>query len=239
MTGCTIFKALINLSVVLLFGCDDKHAILPIEFSDPYLNSFRGKDIKYVILERQDWHSNPDTIELDRVGNIVRIESGASTVRQSYDSLGFLRRKLERSDISSHYLIRYSLKGDTLLQIWREINSSNWNLGTDTSSRWHHVVIFEYDSKGKIATEINGGSDVIKYVYEDDLLVKKEAFTSIYPMVYSHAWLYEYDNDSVLKRIIVQWPKERGQDVVFFSGGLPDSTSSLKSGQYKYRYVHY
>lgn len=222
--------------LVALLSCSDKRSIFPIEFNDPYLNSFRGKNIKYVIMERQDRQSSPDTIELDNAGNIIRIKSWWSTELRSYDSIGFLQRLRHRSDITLNYILRYSLKGDTLQQTWREINSPEWNLDSDTSSTTHHVLFFICDGKGRIATEIDGES-LIKYIYVDDLLVKKATYNG-YPLKLFHGWQYDYDSNFVLKRIVRTFENQE-QEITNFLDGLPYSGNSVQSGgQYKYRYVY-
>ena len=245
MSGPRLMKKMIHwfifiglTGIVAFNSCSAKKSILPIEFNDPYLNAFRGKNIKYVILERQDRQSIPDTIELDKAGNIIRIMSWWSKELRSYDSQGFLQRVRQQSDITLNYVLRYSLKGDTLQQTWREINSPDWNLNTDTVSNRDHVILFIYDSKGRIDTEIEYGGSSIKYVYVGDLLVKKARPTR-YPLKFFHGWQYDYDNNSVLKRIVRTFESQE-QEITTFSGGLPDSGNSVESGgKYKYRYVYY
>lgn len=239
MTKLTRWFTAIGLSGVCLavVNCNDRQPILPIEFNDPYLNSFRGKNIKYVIQQNEDQHLYPDTIELDKAGNIIRIKSWFVTELLSYDSIGFLQRKLHVSDIVLNYVIKYSPKGDTLQQTWREINSSDWNLGMDTSSIRHHVVLYIYNSKGRIESEQVYGRNLIKYSYDDDLLVKKDAYTSIHPMEFSNIYQYEYDTNSVLKRIVRTYSSQEKEITIFFDG-LPYSRTT-EEGEYKYQYVYY
>ena len=78
--------------VIFLFGCashESDSVIRPPEWSDPYLQAFRGKNIRYAIVENKGGDTRPDTIEFDREGNIITTKRFWSHNRFFYDSAGF------------------------------------------------------------------------------------------------------------------------------------------------------
>lgn len=65
--------------------------ILPPELSDPYLQSFRNKNIRFIVFERiGEIDPRPDTIELDVHGNVVSITGPYEREKRAYDARDFL-----------------------------------------------------------------------------------------------------------------------------------------------------
>ncbi|MGC3945589.1 MAG: hypothetical protein QM762_13900 [Chryseolinea sp.] len=149
---------------------------MPPELSDPYLESFRDKGIKYVISEKLGRATDPfpDTIQLDRLGNVQRIRRYGEEERRAYNDSNFLVRRWLRSDVTVQYDIRYSMLGDTLVQSWRELNSRNWDSHQDTSGRQRDVNLFVFDPAGRIAHEFTDGVGPVDYIYDKNILVRKE-----------------------------------------------------------------
>lgn len=82
--------------------------ILPPEMSDPYLQSFRNKNIKFIVLDRiGERNPRPDTIELDGWGNVIAITGPYEREKRAYDTNGFLVKRRISSDFSVQYIARY------------------------------------------------------------------------------------------------------------------------------------
>ena len=223
---------------------------MPPEFSDPYLQSFRNKNIKYVISERLEAKDlYPDTIELDQQGNIVRIRRWGEEERRTYDSNGILLRWWLRSDITLHYIAKYSVHGDTLVQLWRKLNSHVWDLGSDTTTRPYEVNFFVLDKSGRITQSSRDGFGPTIYIYSKNKLVRKEIEIKRNNEDEFH-WEktaeYAYDDNQEIKTMKIILHDGREEDIFYFSAGLIDSckiTSYKDYGtfqaRYKYRYVYY
>lgn len=227
----------------------------PPELSDPYLQSFRNKKIKYVISERlevKDFY--PDTIEFDRQGNIVRIRHTriwGDEERRAYDSSGFLVRRWLRSDVVLQYIARYSIKGDTLVQSWRELKSHDWDLSGDTTSMPREVDHYIFDQKGKLihgSDEDHGGP--IIHIYSNNKLVRKEIEVRINDEDEFHKETtaeYEYDVNGEIQKIKLFNTLYGSQQVFYFSSGLIDSCHITTTRyddrprleRFGYRYVYY
>src|SRR5687767_9983188 len=107
--------AICSVVAIFLFGCtksERSSVVRPPEWSDPYLQAFRGKNIRYAIIENKGGDTRPDTIECDHEGNIIRIKEFWSHKRFYYDSAGF---KVIETQSNGTYKIQYVTRGDTLI----------------------------------------------------------------------------------------------------------------------------
>lgn len=223
--------------------------ILPPEFSDPYFQSFRNKKIKHIISERLDRVRIPhnDTIDFDRRGNVVRIKRYGEEEKRAYDTNDFLVRRWQRSDIAVQYIARYFIHRDTLVQSWRELNSSDWDLQGDTTTTTHDVNSFVFDRNGRIAYEFLDGSGPMIYIYSKNKLVRKEIEqrrNDQDEFNIERAAEFVYDARGDIKTIISRMlDGQDSQHNFYFSNGLLDSSHYLRSKsieeRYRYRYVYY
>jgi hypothetical protein len=222
---------------------------LPPELSDPYLQSFRNKNIKYITSERLGRLKDPypDTIDFDRRGNIVRIKRYGEEEKRAYDANDFLVRRWQRSDVTVQYIARYSIHGDTLVQSWRELNSRDWDLRGDTITRPHKVKSFVFDRNGRLIHEFIDGSGPMIYIYSKNKLVRKEIEQRRNDEnEFSVERTAEFDYDDLGEIKTVKSRLLDGQDseyLFYFSKGLLDSCQyrvyqSLEQ-RYKYQYVYY
>jgi len=227
--------------------------VLAPELSDPYFQSFRNKNIKYALLEQigpRDWR---DTLEFDRRGNVVRIRRYGEEEKRTYDEKDFLVRRRVMSDIAQHYIARYSIHGDTLVQIWRELKTLDWDLRDgDTATIWPNIVnFFIFDQNGKVIEEYGESQDASTYVYSKNTLTHKEIeIRRGYEDEFHVERIaeYSYDSKDKIKKIRLHslHPPEEEEQLIYFSGGVPDSCrvtwkrkTELRQERYKYRYVYY
>jgi hypothetical protein len=241
--------------VLVIVQCGSKDnlkspvTISPPELSDPYLQSFRNKNIKYIIFERLGRVKDPypDTIELDHRGNIVRIHRSGEEEKREYDGNDFLIRRWLRSDVTVQYLARYSIHGDTLVQSWREFKSGDWDLRYDTTTRPHDINYFIFGLNGRVTHEFIDGSGPMIYIYSKNKLIRKEIEqrrNDEDEFSLEKAAEFEYDDLEEIKTV-----KSRlldGQDSeyrFYFSTGLLDSCQyrayQTLEERYKCRYVYY
>ena len=249
----------ICLLILTLIGvqCGSKEKVqtgvanLPPEFNDPYLQSFRNKNIRYAISERLSLTRDPypDTIDFDQRGNIVRIRRYGGEEKRAYDSNDFLVRRWERSDVTMQYIARYSVHGDTLIQSWRELNSHDWELRGDTTSEPHEVNYFVFDQNGRVIQEFNDGFGPMNYVYSDGKLVRKEIEMRQNNDDNFHlerTTEVTYDSNGEIQKLKLSQLNSRDPERLFyFSKGLLDSctvTSVREEGsrrvRYRYRYIY-
>jgi hypothetical protein len=223
--------------------------ILPPEFSDPYLECFRDKNIRLIVFERMgEIDPRPDTIELDVKGNIVNITGPYERERRAYDSNGFLVKRRIFSDFSVQYIARYLVRGDTLIQAWRECNSRDWNLRGDTTTRPYKVNFFVLDSHGRVTQEFDDGFGPLMYIYSQGKLMHKEIEVSRNNDGEFHWEIiaeYSYYENGEIKSVKAKEGYHRDH-LFYFSKGFLDSsrvTWHTRGGsfqdRYKYRYVYY
>ncbi|MGC3945588.1 MAG: hypothetical protein QM762_13895 [Chryseolinea sp.] len=245
-------NAFLLVLVIAVLSCNNKQTaanrrtIYPPEFSDPYLEAFRGKNIKFIVSEPP----LSDTIEFDRRGNLVRIKKYGQEEKRAYDSNNFLIRRWIRSDFTKQYTVRYSNHGDTLIQIWRELNSNDWILRNDTTSFPHEVDHFVFDKSGRIIQEFDDGFGPVRYVYSHGKLSRKEAEVRRNNEDEVHLEViadYAYSTNGQLQRFTLQELDSRDVERrFFFLNGLLDSSSvtsvkgdGIRLQQYRHRYVYY
>jgi hypothetical protein len=226
-----------------------ERTITPPELSDPYLQSFRNKNIKFIVLERiGDKNPRPDTIELDGWGNVINITGPYERENRAYDATGFLVKRRVSSDFSVQYIARYLVRGDTLVQTVREYNSSDWNLQGDTTTRSHKVNFFVLDSQGRVTQEFDDGFGPLMYIYSQGKLMRKEIEVSRNNDEEFH-WEtiaeYSYYENGEIKSVKAKEGYHR-HHVFYFSKGFLDSsqvTWHTRGGsfqdRYKYWYVYY
>ncbi|MFD0998576.1 hypothetical protein ACFQ21_04630 [Ohtaekwangia kribbensis] len=223
--------------------------ILPPELSDPYLQSFRNKNIRFIVFERiGEIDPRPDTIELDVHGNVVSITGPYEREKRAYDARDFLVKRMMFSDFSVQYIARYSVRGDTLIQTMRECNSRDWNLHGDTTTRPYKVNFFVLDSEGKVTQEFDDGFGPLMYIYSESKLVRKEIEVSLNSDDEYH-WEttaeYNYYENGEIKDI-KEFDRLKKEFLFFFSKGLLDSSRVTRyiqdmasHNRYKYRYIYY
>jgi hypothetical protein len=257
MNGSLKNSALVILMIVVA-QCGSKGDVqivtsLPPEFSDPYLQSFRNKNLKYVLSERIIGTKalDPDTIELDRRGNIVRIAGPNGREKRAYDVNNFLVRRRLSSDIVENYIARYSIRGDTLFQSWRELNSNDWNLHGDTTTRPYKFKIFVFNQNGKVIHEFNEQFGLINYIYKKDILSYKEFEIRRDNEEEFHAekfaeFTYDHNGEIEQIKLLDERLDEGIEKKFFYSTGLLDSSQItypreylLRQERYKYRYIYY
>lgn len=254
MKGMVKGLALIVLLVVIIqCTTNDKHnagrVVFPPEFSDPYLQSFRNKNIKFIVFERiGEINPRPDTIELDRKGNVVNITGPYEREKRAYDANGFLVKRRIFSDFSVQYIARYSVRGDTLIQTMRECNSRDWNLQGDTTTRPHKVNFFVIDNDGRVIQEFNDRFGLLMYIYSQGKLVRNENEISLNntdEFRWETTAKYSYYDNGEIKDVRVQEGYHRDH-IFYFSKGFVDSSlvtwhtrGESFSDRYKYRYVFY
>ena len=223
--------------------------ISPPEFSNPYLQSFRNKNIKHIISERLGPTKDPypDTIDFDRRGNIVRIKRSGEEEKRAYDANDFLVRRWQTSDVTVQYIARYSVHGDTLVQSWRKLNSRDWHLQGDTTTRPHEINYFVFDRAGRIIQEFIDGSGPLTYVYSKNKLVQKEIEQrrndeDDFKLVIAAEFDYDdFGNIMTVKSRLLDG--QESEYVYYYSKALLDSGHfyvyrSLEE-RYRYKYIYY
>lgn len=229
-------------AIICQVGCDREAKFLPVEYSDPYFESFRGKAIKYVIVQNVETGLNaiPDTIELDQSGNIIRINSPYFTEKRSYSANNFLERRWHRSDVTANYIVRYSAKRDTLVQCWRTVSPTDWQMGRDTVSSILWKVFLRYNKEGRVIEEHDARlNHLSKYIYQSGKLIRKDVY-NLHPNGYSHSWVYDYDERDRLQRI-TQLADQKELEVFYYSSGLLDSSITRLRGServLRYSYIY-
>jgi hypothetical protein len=262
---CILF--VLTLGSTLFWRCTldtdvtERGKILPPEYSDPYLNSFRNKNIHYIVIYDKGGDTRTDTIELDRKGDIIKTKRFWRTERRAYDSAGFCIRLWQNSDITGNYHLKHSIKEDTLIQWRREYNSDEWAPMTDTSTHafvYHGTEKFVFDESGRVTFEywdqpdemtMNQGRDdeMIRYVYSKDKLIERELYTfqnSKYELSNHGVWRYSYDKKSELSKIETVWGFR--YETYWLSNGLIDSTLEIDKHYsppsrdgFEYRYIYF
>jgi hypothetical protein len=138
------------------------------EWSDPYLQAFRGKNIRYAIVEKKGGDTRPDTIEFDREGNIITTKKFWSHNRFFYDSAGFKVIQWQLSCTYACYKIQYVSRGDTLTSRWREYRQwTPTNTNDTTTISLPQSDEWRFDKEGRVIENIGRSS---KYIYDGDKL---------------------------------------------------------------------
>jgi hypothetical protein len=223
----------------------------PPEDSDPFLKSLRGKGIHFVILYQLDGRDQRnDTIQLDPDGRIIKITGPFDRERREYDSAGFLTRRWVSSDYTIHFSLRYSIRSDSLVEIWREYNSADWHLRGDTTTSFYRSNLYVYDRMQRVIKGPDEGWRQVDYVYIDDRLTLKKAEVQRTgeERHVEVAAKYTYHNDGEIAKIeITSIDRPGKRNIIYFSNGLPDSCRFIYTSnhgwssetRYRYRYVFY
>src|SRR5688500_12697721 len=95
---------IVNAVVWLLVGCNNKTESDRL-FRDPFLDSFRAHGISVMIAHNPEDSLHIDSTFFDKSGNIVRIHQTGLAERRAFDSLHYLTRLLQISDIADNYVI--------------------------------------------------------------------------------------------------------------------------------------
>lgn len=213
-----------------------------MERSDPYLEAFRNKNIRYAVVET-DSDFRPDTISFDKLGNVVRIWNPFYREKRGYDSEGFLVRLWHYNDFTTSLVANYSWSGDTVNQSWRAVVPTAWELTQDTSSvRYGTPIRFIVNKAGKILEEKNPSlNEMIKYIYVDNKLARKEGYM-VHPRGRTKTWIYDYDSSGNIARISF-FRGDHESEVHYYTKGLLDSTIVKDPEPYKsikkFKYIYY
>jgi outer membrane protein assembly factor BamB len=227
--------------LLCLFSCDKSPRLK--SYPDPYLDSFRGRGIKYMISFDPHGYSYTDTTTFDSSGNIVHSKGFGLIGRKAYDSLNFITHLLTINDIPSNYLIEYSFNKDgDLVQVWNRVNHLNWSLDDSDIGKAERAVKFDLDKERRIAQEIDTTSnEYTQFNYgEEGCLVSKEVY-SINSKNLLKKWEYFYDQKvpSKLSKINLSGTSHGSVLVQYFSDGLLDSIATINGHLTKYRYIYY
>jgi hypothetical protein len=165
-----------------------------------------------------------------------------------YDVNGFLIRRLVRSDFAVQSIAQYSVRGDTLVQSWRELKSHDWKLRGDTSTVGRlEVNLFVFNKEGKITHEFSDRHGLVIYIYSKGKLVSKEIEIRRNNEEKFHVEKiaeFKYDKGGQIAQI--NFNSVNREKHFFFSAGLLDSChvaghhgSESWIERYKCRYVYY
>lgn len=235
------FVSIAFLAIFCLLGC--KNSVKLKAYQDPFLDSFRGRKVKYLISYVPEYSDFADTTRFNEMGDRVQFISSGFEERSEYDSLHFITRLWQRSDVLVNLRYKYSLdESGILTQQCDELKSGDWRLGTSGESELFRVVFFKIDEEGKIVYETDTASN-LKTLYEydqsDKLVKKKEC--SLDSNKYLTQWSYEYNELSRVTKITYGTEGEKFL-VHYFSSddGVLDSTTNYIDGYTKrYRYIYY
>ncbi|HEY5750638.1 MAG TPA: hypothetical protein VIU12_31465 [Chryseolinea sp.] len=235
----------IGLTFLGLFNCGSKHSLSG--FPDPYMDSFRGQKIKFMIAYDPLNSGIADTTVFDETGNDVRFYGyGRMQQRILYDSLHFIKRQLILNDIPENDVYEYSFdQNGILIQECREIEHLNWELKKSDKSKHVRSVFFEINEQGQVIKEIDTTShqiSVYKYGEHGNLLSRESLLQDLKPSGFISE--YEYYEPVKLK-VFRRRDGERKIIEQFFSiQGVLDSTVQYedygkRSFVIRYKYVYY
>jgi hypothetical protein len=142
--------------IVFFFGgsCGDNSRLA--YYQDPFLDSFRGRGIKYMLSFDSEDTLNVDTVTFDSIGGISRLRAYGLKERRAYDSLNFIRRKLQINDIPVNYLFKYHFdRKGYLIQEWIKIPHLNWSYSNNEIDTIVRTVKYKLDAGGKVIEEID------------------------------------------------------------------------------------
>jgi hypothetical protein len=218
-------------------GANDSKCLRePPERIDPYLESLRNKDIRFILGISTINVGKVDTIELDREGKIVRLDKLGGSERRSYDACGFLVKRCKFSDFVASYTAKYTIANDTLIRTWGEFADGDCDAVKGDALELS-TTIFILDEKGQIMEEIDRGTGrKHSYRYENGCLIQRVDGDS--------GDFYDYDHD---RKLIKYTRKFHGKIIeeYNFQDGIIESSSiyNFPDGsliqQNKYRYLYY
>jgi len=225
---------------ILLIGCAKNNIQEEMIPSDPYIDAFKGSNIKYLLWDIE-YPSRTDTTVFDKKGNIKRIYRYTEEENRTYDSLNRLVKIDSRDfDIHSSYIIAYKTTQDTIIQTW--IDSSKYT----KHHREPYQIIFITDKNKRITKEMKPLTDKHKiYVYQNDLLVAKNEYSRYYKTMTSRE-VYVYNSKKSIQRIF-RYDGNQKTYTHYYSNGRLDSTIleetldslNTKDEVIRYRYIYY
>jgi hypothetical protein len=229
----------IGSALLILFSCGRSHDLK--YYSDPYLDSFRRRGMRYMICFDADDSLVSDTITFDKEGNIIELKSFGLNERRSYDSLYFVKHILRINDTPSNHFINYFFnnKGQ-LVQEWREVNHLDWSLEESQTDKVSRVILFELDGNGRITQEIDTtGNELALLIYDKNETLSRKDIFSITPKRLLRSWDYSYDvGTDKLKTISLNGNGSNILTHYYSKIGLLDSTAYFVKGYTtKYRYL--
>jgi len=219
--------------LIITLGCTDQKKtdnVLPIckIVSDPYIKSFWGTNIKYMIRSIRDTVAI-DTVRFDKDGNMID-DRGFGFTRQRWefkDSHTLIRYWID-GDAPEHYLISYASDSNTLIQKHTPIGSHDWNYSPrNTNLKAPYFVEFKLNQRRQVIKETDTKRRfTVSYTYNDSLLIEKEK-CDLYLNEISKSQKYFY-KDGIIERIETYYGESTPDllpDLVdYFNNGRLDST---------------
>lgn len=248
------FTYLILTSFLVILACSDQKTIE--SFPDPYLNSFRGKGIKTILMtdlnDSLGWTT--DTISLDTKGNVLRIKRFSYEQFREYDKLNYLISMRTVTDIYENYVIKYYYSQDDLIQEWSSLGNSDLVSADSSSKVVFNRVRFKLKSERIVGLVDSLNNQNTEYSYDEYNVVRITSKTIDRNEFLSES-LFEYEDNRKLKTMSLLatglYRTENGdfrpsetiyKETCFFTDGLPDSLVRENLGNsivIRYRYLYY
>jgi len=232
--------------IIFIIGCTDntkEDKIPQKKISNPYVMSFWGKNIKFMLEE------NPlggyDTMKFDEFGNIVELQS--DFIKAEFDKKHFMIRHRIGGDLSENNLISYEINDNILIQKWVRIMTYEWDYSPeDVNQLKTFYSVFVFDMENQLTREVNLKDEfIIKYDYENKVLIKTDKYNlrTETPLETSK---YFYGKGEIERIEEYYYGDHHGiPDLIhYFNNGRLDSTQHL-SPQGKvdrtkgYKYIYY
>jgi hypothetical protein len=233
-------KYLVATLALTLLGCSEKYRRQ--DYPDPLAKIFWGKGVKVMIAYDVEAPSIADTTIFDAVGNQIEEIKNWSHLRQTFDSLHFITRKLSKGEQVSNYQIRYKSESKAKLkQEWSGINHFNWEFTPteDFDPDVHFNVIFNLDADGFVMDELNEHDGILTtYSYDDAHNLQTKEVVSLSDQKLLQKWSFQYD-DEVLVKADHYWNGELVMEYFCSKMGLIDSARYKKDTIINYTYEYY
>jgi len=191
-------------SVLILSSCRRDQAQVARYDWDPYLESFKGKNIRYLVSThyadslgvRVD--SLIDSIEFNKAGYMIGKKMLGREILMAYDSLGRLNHILTEGETYSNISYAYEFQDSVMVRYGFEIKHLDWIFDKmDVDSSTQSVMRYRFNSNGQIEEQRDQtGEMVVRFSYDGKKLMKREFFSDGRLYIY---WEYFYKNGTLLK----------------------------------------
>src|SRR5882762_5484899 len=192
-----------------LWNCDSRHSLK--NYQDPYLDSFRGSGVRYRISYNVNYPEFSDTAVFDKSGSLIQFLSQGLEERKAYDSLRFLSKLWQRSDVLYNLRYKYSWSENGLLvEECRELADWDWQRPANERDRLFRAVFFEIDREGNITSETDTVEHTkILYKYDEAHRLVQKRECSLDSNECLQWWDYDYGERSKLRKISLSDEKQR------------------------------
>ena len=221
-----------------LFQCCCNSSMTEPIFLDPYMDSFRGKNLKWMVGYDPRDSSLIDTTFFNAGGDMTRKKGFMSDIRMEFDENHFITRRMQSGENGSNFLIENSIdpKGIVRQQWWTLNNHLRWDYDNAERDSLFRVVKFEFNRRGLLVKSIDSTANaIVVYKYDENRLSGKEEF-DLTTGVKEQTWYFLYDDQNEIKEIGVSLPEFK-ISTQYFSKGLLDSMVDTR-GTIRYRYSY-